>query len=115
MTRMVWTNAWSGTTASTDRAQPGEPQPNPRSEKAAALQAALAGGTTVCLAAMVSPTGHALRVPHRKLSRHGPFGLHENHAEVFMRPVLTPHSWPSLRRTSALVTEWHNTVSTLTS
>ena len=88
MTRMVWPAPRAGLRHRTDRAQPGEPQPDPRSKKAAALQAALAGGTTVCLAAMVSPTGHALRVPHRELSRHRRFGLHENHAEVFMRPVL---------------------------
>ena len=32
--------------------------------------------------------GHSLRVPHRKLPRHDLAWVHENHAEVFMRPVV---------------------------
>jgi len=38
----------------------------------------------ICLVAMVPATGHALRISHRELSRHGPPRLHENHAEVFV-------------------------------
>jgi len=56
---------------------PGRAQP-------AALQATLVCRAVVCLVAMVPATGHALRMSHRELSRHGPPRLHENHAEVFV-------------------------------
>ena len=55
-----------------------------RRAQAATIQATLVCRTVVCLVAVVPATGHALRISHRELSRHGPPRLHENHAEVFV-------------------------------
>jgi len=59
-------------------------QSDPRRAQAATVQATLVCRTVVCLVAVVPATGHALRISHRELSRHGSPRLHENHAAVFV-------------------------------
>jgi hypothetical protein len=67
-----------------DRAQPGGPQSDRGWARAATLQATLECRAVICLVAMVPATGHAPRISHRELSRHGPPRLEENDAEVFV-------------------------------
>jgi len=46
------------------------------------------------MAAMVSQIGYALRISCRKLPRHGPPRLHEDHAEVCMIGIYRTSSSP---------------------
>ncbi len=62
--------------------------PDARRSALTPLPAALDNRTSVRLVASVSPTGHALRIPCRNFLGHGPTRMHENHAEVFLRPSL---------------------------
>lgn len=55
----------------------------------ATLPQTLAGGAALRLASSLSSARDSLGVPHRKFLRHGPPRMHEDHAEVFVRPEVT--------------------------